>query len=189
MLSLLFLVPQRGLLTLPLLQREGPSHGRQFSTSFLPQESFPRAAALHRLPQHGSFPRGAVLQEQAAAVWVPLGVTSPASNPALTWAPLSTGPQVLPGACSSAGLPTGSQPPSGIHLLWHGVPSTGCRWVSAAPWTFTGCRDTACLTMVFSTSCKGRVSARTFRTPPPPSFFTDLGVCRVVSITLFHSSL
>jgi len=32
--------------------------------------SLPRAAALHKLPQHGSLPRGAVLQEQAAPVWV-----------------------------------------------------------------------------------------------------------------------
>jgi len=68
-------------------------------------ESFPQAAALHKLPQHGSFPWGAVLQKQAAPAWVPHGLTSPASKPASAWAPLSMGPQVLAGACSSSGSP------------------------------------------------------------------------------------
>jgi len=40
-------------------------------------------------------------------VWVPHRVTSPVSKPALAWAPLSMGPQVLPGACSSMGSPRG----------------------------------------------------------------------------------
>jgi len=31
--------------------------------------------------------------------------------------------------------------------------------------------------------------ALTFWAPPPPSFFTDLGVCRVLSLTSSHSSL
>jgi len=70
-------------------------------------ESFPRAAALHELPQRGSFPWSAVLQEQTAPVWVPHGVTSPARKPAPAWASLSTGPQVLAGACSSTGSPRG----------------------------------------------------------------------------------
>jgi len=46
------------------------------------------------------------------------------------------------------GLPTASQPPSGIHLLQHGAPSMGYRWISAPLWTSMGCRGTACLTMV-----------------------------------------
>jgi len=66
------------------------------------------------------------------------------------------------------GLPMGSQPPSGIHLLWRGVPSTGYRWISAPPWTSMDCRGTACLTMVFIMSCKGRLSALASRVPPPP---------------------
>jgi len=37
-------------------------------------------------------------------------------------------------------------------------------------------------------SCKGRLSALAPGAPPPPSF-TDLGVCRVVSLTSSHSSL
>ena len=121
-------------------------------------------------------------------MWVPHGVASPASKPAPVWAFLSTGLQVLAEACSSVGLPTVSQLPSGIPLLRVGVPSTGYRWISAPPWSSTDCRGTACLTMVFIMSCKGRFSAPTFQAPPAPSFFTDLGVCRVVSLTSSHSS-
>jgi len=73
----------------------------------LHHESSPQAAALHELPQRGSLPWGAVLQQQAAPAWVPHGVTSPARKPAPAWAPLSTGPQVLAGACSSTGSPRG----------------------------------------------------------------------------------
>jgi len=113
-------------------------------------------AGLHQLPQCWSLPLGAVLQEQAAPLWVPHGVTSPASKHAPAWAPLSTGPQVLAGACSSTGLPTGSQPSPGIHLLWLGVPSTGYRWISAPPWTSMGCSGTACLTMVFHHELQGK---------------------------------
>jgi len=87
------------------------------------------------------------------------------------------------------GVPTGSQPSSGIHLLQHGVPSTGYRWISAPPWTSMDCRGTTYLTMIFVTSCKGRLSALASRAPPAPPFFTALGVFRVVSLTLSHSSL
>jgi len=67
------------------------------------------------------------------------------------------------------GVPsTGSQLPSGIHLLWRGIPSMGYRWISAPPWTSMGCRWTTCLTMVFITGCKGRLSAPVSRAPPPP---------------------
>jgi len=87
------------------------------------------------------------------------------------------------------GLSTGSQPPSGIYLLWCGVPSMHCRWISAPPWTSMDCKGTTCLIMVFITSCKGRSSTPASQAPPPPSFFTDLGVCKVVSFTSSHSSL
>ena len=53
------------------------------------------------------------------------------------------------------GLPTGSQPP-GIHQLQCGVPSMGCGWISAPPWTSMGSRGTACLTMIFIKSCRGK---------------------------------
>jgi len=118
----------------------------------------------------------------------PNGVTRPASKPDLVCSSLhrSTGPGR---GLLQHRLPTGSQFPSGIHLLRHGVPSTGYRWISAPPWTFTDYRETACLTMVFITSCKGKLSASASQAPPVPSFFTDLGVYRIVSLTSSHSSL
>jgi len=83
----------------------------------------------------------------------------------------------------------GSQLPSGIHPLQCGVPSMGYRWISAPLWTSMDCRRTACLTVVFITSCKGRIPSLTFQAPPPlPPFFTDLGACGVVSLTSSHSS-
>jgi len=36
---------------------------------------------------------------------------------------------------------------------------------------------------------QGKISALACRAPPPPPSFTDLGVCRVVSLTQSHSSL
>jgi len=83
-----------------------------------------------------------------------------------------------------------------VHRSWqepaparapHGV-TASFRHPPAPAWTSMGCRGTTCLTMVFRTSCKGRLSAPASRAPPPPSFFTDLGVCRVVSSSS-HSSL
>jgi len=82
---------------------------------------------------------GAVLQEQIAPAWVTHRVTSPVSKPALAWTPLSMGPQVLPGACSSTDSPWGHtlhQAPTcsgvgplpqatGGYLLHHGPP-----WIS-----------------------------------------------------------
>lgn len=44
--------------------------------------SLPRETVLHQLLQRGSFPGGAVLQEQAAPAWVPHRATSPASKAA-----------------------------------------------------------------------------------------------------------
>jgi len=128
--------------TLPLLQREVPPMGDTVLHKLLQHGSFPRAAVLHKLLQCGSLPQGAVLQEQAAPGWVPREVTSPASKPVPVWAPLSTCPQVLPEACSSMGSPRG-------HSLFQaylccGVGSSmGCRWISAPPWTSMGCAGTA----------------------------------------------
>jgi len=105
----------------------------------LQRESSSQGAALRELLQCESFPWAAVLQEQAAPVWVPHRVTSPVSKPVPLWAPLSTGPQVLAGASSSMGSPQGHI------LLWashcSGVVSClGCRWGSAPPRTSMSCR-------------------------------------------------
>jgi len=133
-------------------------------------------------PSVGPFPRGAVLQEQAAPAWVPDRVTSPPSKPALAWAPLSTDPQVLAGACSSTGSPRGhnllrastccgveSLPQAtGGDLLHRGPP-----WAAGDSLPHYGLHhglygENLC-SSILSTSL--------------PSFFTDLGVCRVVSLT------
>ena len=82
-----------------------------------------------------------------------------------------------------------SQLLSGIHLLWCGIPSMGYRWICAPLWTSMDCRGTTYLSMVFSMRCKGRLFAPASRAPPPPSFFTDLGVCRVLSHVLTSLSL
>ena len=148
-----------------------------FSVGSLPQErvvhelvqheSFPQAAVIHEFVQRWSFPRGAVLQEQAAPALVLHGVTSPARKCAPAWGPLSMGPQVLPGLCSSMGLPWGhslllASPCSSVES------ASGCRWRSATPWTSMGCRVTAYLIMVFSMGCSG-ISAPVLGACPPPS--------------------
>jgi len=106
-LSLPHLPPRGGLLTLFPCSSVRSLSWETVLYKLLQHESFPWAAALHELPQHVSFPWGAVLQEQAAPACVPHRVTSPTSKPALTWTSLSMGPQVLAGACSSAGSPWG----------------------------------------------------------------------------------
>jgi len=128
----------------------------------LQRESFPRAAALHKLPQHGSFPQGAILQEQAPPAWV------------------LTGSQALPANLLRHGLhsarvrkswqePAPVWAPHGVTGSFRHPPaSTGCRWISSPPWTSMDCRGKACVTMVFITSCKGRISAPASQAPPPP---------------------
>jgi len=110
--------------------------------------SLSQETVLHKLLQSESFPWDAVLQEKAAPAWVPHGVTSPASKPALAWASLSTQPQVLAGACSSSGSPRGrsflqaSTCSSVASLLWaaggdllhRGLPWTA-RGQPASPWS------------------------------------------------------
>jgi len=96
----------------------------------------------------GFFTRGEVLQEQGAPAWVPHGVTSPARKSAPAWAPLSMGPQVLPGTCSSVGSPWGHSllqacPPAvvwgppwsaGGYLL-HSGPPWAAKGQPASPWS------------------------------------------------------
>jgi len=150
--------------------------------------SLSQETVLHKLLQCESFPRGAVLQEQAAPEWVPHAATSPPSKPAPAWAPLSTGPQVLAGACSSTGSPQGhsllqastccgmgSLPQATGGSLLHRGPPWAAGGQPASPWS--------------SARVAREDSALVSRAPPPPSFFIDLGVCRIVSFTSSHSSL
>jgi len=126
------------LLTLCLCYRMRSLSWETVLHKLLQYESFPWDEILHQLPQHGSFSQGAVLLEQDAPVQIPQGVTSPASEPAPAWAPLSMGPQVLAVTCSSVSSPRGhsflqSSTCSGVrslpratggYLLYRGPPRT-----------------------------------------------------------------
>jgi len=160
-----------GLLTLPLLQREGSSHGRQFSINFS------NVIPSHRLQ----------LFTICSSMGPSHGVTSPASKPALAWA-LSTGPQVLTGASSSMGFLQGHSllrvhPPApvwsspwaaGGDLLYRGPP-----WAAGGqpgpPWS--------------SSQAAGENSLLWHLEHLLHLLFTNLGVCRVVSLSHSHSSL
>jgi len=151
----------------------------------LQHESFPQVAALHELPQCGSFPPGS---GTGCSSMGPHGVTSPASKPAPAWAPLSVGPQVLAGACSSAGSPWG-------HSL---LQAPACSGVGSLPWTASGYllhheppwaagRQPA---SPWSSSCAVRENSLLQNLKHlllPPSSLTL--VSAVVSLTLSHSSL
>jgi len=157
----------------------GPSHVRESSTNCS------SLSPSHRLQFFTNCSRvdllqGAVPQEQPAPAWIPHGVTSPASKPAPARAPLSTAPQILPGACSSTGLPPGpSLHPSGIPLLQHGVlPS--CGWGSAPSWASMAA-GTACITTVCTMVAEEPLLWHLEHLLP--SFCTDCGVCMAVSHT------
>jgi len=108
------------------------------------------------------------------------------------------GSQVLPANLLQYGLLSpwlhrSCQEPAPAWAL-HGVTASfghprTAEWISAAPWISMDCRGTTYFTMIIFTGCSG-VSALTPGAPPPPqSFFTNLGVCRGVSLTDSHSSL
>jgi len=116
----------------------GLSNGRQPSTNFSivglfhGLQFFTTCSSMG--PFHMSFPWAAVLHEQASPAWIPHGVTSPASKPVPVWAPLSIGPQVLPGAFSSTAFPQGHSLLQASTCSGMGS-SMGCRCISAPLWT------------------------------------------------------
>jgi len=154
----------------------------------LQRESFPQAAALHKLPQRGSFPRGAVLQEQAAPAWVPTGSQALPAN--LLWRGL-----LSPRVCRSWQEPA---PEWAAHRV-----TASFRHKCALAWgPFHGLQLDICSTVDLhgvqgdslphhgllhelqgKTLCSGAWSTSS------PSFSTDLGVCRAVSLTSSHFSL
>jgi len=149
-------------------------------------ESIPRAAALHELLQHGSLPQGAILQEQVAPAWVPHRVTSPARKHALVWAPLSMGPQVLAGACSSVGSPQGHTPfrhPLALGKDLHGLQVEICSTTD-----LRGLQRCSLPHQGLLHGLQGNLSSGTWSTPSS-SFCTHLGVFRAVSLTYSHSLL
>jgi len=144
-------VPTKTTLSLPLLSWTGEKkyderlEGRVlFSTNFCNMSpshrlqlftNCPRVGPFHgvqsfrnRLPQSGSLPWGAVLQEQAAPEWVPHRVTSPASKPAPVWASLFMALQVLATVCSSADSQWG-------HTVLQAPTCSGMR---SLPWATSG---------------------------------------------------
>jgi len=169
------------------------SHRRQFCMNCSNVGPFHEVQSFrNRLLQCGS-PTGSqalpanLLQRGLLSQWVHRSCQEPAP----AWAPLSTGPQVLPGACSSAGsslngstgparsllqrgLPTGSQLPSGIHLLRHEVPST---WATGGYLLHCGLLH----------GLQGNLCPSAWSTSSLS--FTDLGACRVVPLTSSHSTL
>ncbi|XP_049649850.1 uncharacterized protein LOC126035357 [Accipiter gentilis] len=134
----------------------GPSHGRQSSMNFsnvTPPHGlqfFTNCSSVG--PFHGvqSF-RNGLLQRGLLSLH---GVPGPARS------------------LLQCRLSTGSQPPSGVSTSSGVGSSTGCRRISAPPWTSMDCRGTACLTMVFTTGCRGISALVPGAPPPPPSSLT-----------------
>ena len=153
----------------------------------LQHESLPRETVLHELLQHGSLPRGSDLQEQTAPAWdPPRGHKSCQQTCPGVGSPLhrSTGPARNLLQC---GLPTGHSllqvPPP--------APAWGPPWaaggISTPPHPSSmGCRGTACLTMAFTTGCRGISALVSGAPPPPPSALT---LVSAEFLTSSHSSL
>jgi len=151
----------------------GPTHGRQSSINFS------NAGPSHRLqfftncssmgPFHVSFPRGLVLQEQTAAVWVPHEVTGPARKPALVWASLH-------GVTASFWS---------MHLLQCGV-LHGLQVDICSTMDLQGLQGDSLPHHGLHHGLQGNFCSSTWSTSLL-SFFTDLGVHRVVPLTYCHS--
>lgn len=107
-------------------------------------------------------------------------VTNLASKPAPWWVPLSTGTQVLPGACSKVSFPQ-------VHsLLWEHL-SAVVEPPGAAGGTLPHCTRPwaagAQLPLRFvHIRLEGNLCSGAWRTSSP-SFLTDLGLCKEVSLT------
>jgi len=176
-----------GLLTLFPCSSMGSLPGQTVLHEFLQHGSFPWATVLHKLFQHvvpsmGCSPSGT----DCSSVGSPWGHKSCQETFSIVGSSLhgSTGPGR---SLIQHRLPTGSQPPSGIHLMRHGV--------------FPRLQVDICSTMHLHGlqgdslphhgllhRLQGNLCSGTWSTSSP-SFFTDLGFCRVVSLTYSHSSL
>ena len=137
----------------------GPSHGLQVFTNCSSMGPF-----------HMSFPRGAVLQKRTAPAWVPHGVTSPARKPAPA--------RALRRVTASFGH---------IHLLRRGV-LHGLQVDICSTVDFHELQGDSLPHHGLHHGLPGNLCSGTWSTSSP-SLFTDLGVCRVVSLTYSHSSL
>ena len=146
-LSLITLLPAQAP---PLFQRGVPPT----EDKLLQGRSFPQAAVLHKLDQHGPFPQSAVLQEQTSPAWVPH--------------------RVLP-----------------ENLLQCGV-SMGCNFLQSISTCSTvdlhGLQGDSLSHHGLLHRLQGNICSGAWSTSSP-SFFTDLDVWRIVSLTFSHSSL
>ena len=155
-----------------------PSHGLQIFTNYFSMgPSHGEQSFRNRLLQHGSPPGLQVLP----------------ANLLQHGSPLHTGPQVLPGACFSAGSQHSVTPLHRVTASFGDppAPAWGTSWAAGEdllhlgpPWAAEGSLPHhGLLHRLQGNLCSGA------RSTSSPSFFTDLGVCRVVSLTYAHFSL
>jgi len=128
-----------GLLTLFPCSSVGSLSWETDVHKILQRESFPRAAALHKLlwcgvPSMGCSPLGIGCSSVG-----PHGVRSHARKTCFSMGSRSMGPQVLAEACSRVGSPWGHSLLQASTCSSVGS-SLGCKWISAPPWTPMGCR-------------------------------------------------
>ena len=171
-----------GLLTLFPCSSVGSLPRETVLHELLQRESLPQATVLHELLQHGSLPRVQSFRNRLLQHGSPAGsqvlpanllqrgllfpwVHRSCQEPAPAWA--------FHRVTASFGHPPapawGPPQAAGGYLL-HCKPSMGCR-------------GTACLTMVFTTGCRGISALAPGAPPPPPSSLT------LVSAELFLSHL
>jgi len=164
------------------------SLSQEISTNFFNMSPFHGLKLFTNCPNVGLFPQGAVLQEQAAPVWVPHGVTSPASKPAPGRAPLSMGKRSwkeLAPAQAPLGVTTSCRhPPAPVCCPFHRLQVDICSTME-----LTGLQGDNLPHHSLHHELQGKGLCSGTWSTSSPSFFTDLGVCRVVSFTSFHSSL
>ena len=143
-----------------------------------PRESFPWAAALHKLPQHG---QGAALQEQTVPAWAPCQQIFSSVGSSRRG---STGPAR---SLLQHRLSIGSQPPSGIHLIQCGE-HRGLQVAICSTVDLHGLQGHSLPHHGLLHELQGNLCSSAWSTSSS-SFFTDLGVCRVVSLTYSQSSI
>jgi len=143
----------------------------------LQSESFPWAAALHKLFQHGSLPRVQSFRNKLLQHGTPRG-HKPCQQTCS-----SVGSSLHGSTRSSRSLlqhrsSMGSQPPLDIPLVWHGSlpwPAGGGLLHHGPPWA-AGAQPASpwAAPRAAGNLCSGTSSS---------SFCTDLGVCKIVSLT------
>ena len=161
-----------GLLTLFPSSSMGSLPQETVLHKLLQRESFPPTAALPELPQRGSLPWSAVLQEQAAPAWASLSpwVHRSWQEPAPEWA-------------SHGVTASFRHSPAPVWGPFHGLQVNICCTVDLHGLQGHSLPHHGVLHGLLGNPCYGAWSTSS------PSFVPDLGVCRVVFLTLSQSSL